>query len=191
MDCIRCGTRKHAFSDDPVGDLLTYLCKQRPWCEKVVAIAHNTKGFDAYIILDRAILLKWTPKLILNGQNIVSMTVYHLTFLDSNSFLPMGLRELPEAFRLTASKSWHSHYFKTQANRDYFGPIPGIDQYCTDQMSESERREFMAWYDTQKDIAFDNRHVLERYCQDDVTVLRQASQIFCRNFIEVGNVDVF
>ena len=58
-----------------MGDLLTYLCKKQPWCEKVVGIAHNAKGFDAYFILDRAILLKWTPKLILNGQKIVCMTI--------------------------------------------------------------------------------------------------------------------
>ena len=71
MDCLRCGRRKHAFSDGPVGDLLIYLCKERPWCEIVVAIAHNAKGFDAHFILDRAILLKLTPELILNGQKIV------------------------------------------------------------------------------------------------------------------------
>jgi hypothetical protein len=46
LDCARCGERRHAFVLEPVGDL-TYLCKQRPWCEKVVAIAHNAKGFDA------------------------------------------------------------------------------------------------------------------------------------------------
>ena len=55
-------------------------------------------------------------------------------------------------------------------------------------MSESKLKEFMAWYDTQKDIVFTNRHVLEQYCQDDVTVLRQACQIFRRDFMEVGNV---
>jgi len=29
VDCVRCGTRSHAFCDDPVGDLLAFLCKQR------------------------------------------------------------------------------------------------------------------------------------------------------------------
>jgi len=33
--------------------------------------------------------------------------------------------------------------------------------------------------------------VFEQYCQDDVTVLREACQIFRRDFIEIGNVDVF
>ena len=173
---MRCGRRSHAFCDDPVGDLLTYLCKERSWCERVVAIAHNAKGFDAHFILDRAILLKWPPKLILNGQKIVCMTMEHMTFLDSISFLPMALRKLPEAFRLTACKSWYPHYFNTQSNLDFIRPIPGIEQYGFDQMSESERKE---WYDSLKDKVFNNRHVLKHY-QDDVTVLRQACQIFRR-----------
>ena len=152
MDCVRCGRRRHAFFVDLVGYLLTYLCNQRPWCEKVIAIAHNAKGFDAHFILDRAILQKWTPKLILNGQKFVCMTVQHLTFLDSISFLPMALRKLPEACVLAASKSWYPHYLNTRFNLDYIGPIPGIDHYGVDQMNKSEGKDFVAWYDMQKDI---------------------------------------
>ena len=57
-------------------------------------------------------------------------------------------------------------------------------------MSQSERREFMIWYESQKNEVFDNKRVLEQYCQD-VTVLRQACQIFKRDFIEIGNIEVF
>ena len=71
------------------------------------------------------------------------------------------------------------------------GPIPVIEQYGADHMSESEIKDFMAWYDMQKNKVFDNRHVLLQYCQDDVAVLRQARQMFRRDFIDVGNVDVF
>ena len=119
------------------------------------------------------------------------MTFEHMTFLDSISFLPIALRKLPEAFGLEATKSWYPHYFNTEANLDYVGPIPGIEQYGVAEMRDSERKEFMSWYDEQKDKVFDNRRVLEQYCQDDVTVLRQACQIFRRNFMEFGNVDVF
>ena len=49
----------------------------------------------------------------------------------------------------------------------------------------------MAWYAEQKDKVFDNRRVLEQYCQDDVTVLQQACQTFGRDFIEIGNIEVF
>jgi len=70
-DCARCGKRRHSFFEDPVGDLLSYVCEPRPWCKKVVAIAHNAKAFDSQFILNRVILLKWTPELILNGLKIV------------------------------------------------------------------------------------------------------------------------
>ena len=45
-----------------------------------------------------------------------------------------------------------------------------MSQFGADEMGESERKEFIAWYDTQKDKVFDNRHVFEQYCQHDVTV---------------------
>ena len=84
--CERCGKRRHSFYDDPVGDLLSYLCAPRTWYEKVVAIAHNSKGFDAQFILNRAIFMKWQPKLILKGLKIIRMQIQHLTFIDSFHF---------------------------------------------------------------------------------------------------------
>jgi hypothetical protein len=58
-------------------------------------------------------------------------------------------------------------------------------------MSEGERNEFVAWYASQKDVVFDNRRVLEECCQADVTVLRQTCRVFAREFMQIGNIDVF
>jgi hypothetical protein len=65
-DCERC-KRKHSFWDDPTGDLLSYLRENRPWVSTVVAIAHQAKASDSQFILNRAIEMKWKPKLNLNG----------------------------------------------------------------------------------------------------------------------------
>jgi hypothetical protein len=73
IDCERCGKRRHSLFDDTVGDLLSYLCEPRRWCDKVIAIAHNAKVFVSQFILRRAIILKWTPDLILTGLKIISM----------------------------------------------------------------------------------------------------------------------
>ena len=70
--------------------------------------------------------------------------------LDSVSFLPFPLRKLPEAFGLTASKSWYSHYFNTEEILDYIGPIPDVSYYGVNEMGEGERNEFHAWYESQK-----------------------------------------
>jgi len=119
------------------------------------------------------------------------MKIHHIQFLDSVSYMPMPLRKLPEAFGLAASKSWYPHYFNTQANLDYVGPIPDIKYYGADEISEGERRKFMAWCNEQKVKVFNNRHVLEQYCQDDVTVLRQACRVFRQEFLEIGYIEAF
>jgi len=96
--------------------MLSYIGKPRTWVNKIVAIAHNTKAFDLYFILNRAVLLKWQPEPIMNGLKIMCMKMEHLVSLDSVSFLPCSLRMLPDAFGLTASKSWYHHYFNTEEN---------------------------------------------------------------------------
>jgi hypothetical protein len=138
--CDRCGRRRYSFWNDHVGDLLTYLCEPRPWASKIVAIAHNAKAFDLHFNLNRAIKLKWEPELITNGLKIISMKMEHLLFLDSVYFLPCALRKLPEAFGLQAAKSWYPHYFNTEENLDYVGPMPDISYYGVDEMGEGNGR---------------------------------------------------
>jgi hypothetical protein len=113
------------------------------------------------------------------------MKVEYLIFLDSVSFIPCSLRKLSEAFGLQVSKSWYPHYFNTEENLDYIGSTPDITYYGVSEMPESERSGFLEWYEGQKAEVFDNRRVLESYCQDDVTVLRQACQVFRREFIQI------
>jgi len=147
--CERCGRRRHSFYEDPGGDLLSYLCE--PWCNKVVAIAHNAKAFNSQFILKREILLKWNTQIILSGLKMINITMQHLNFLYSISYLPMPLRKLPEASGLSMSKSWYMHYFNTKSNLDYVDTIPDIEYFGVDEMREGERRDFMSWYDEQKD----------------------------------------
>ena len=99
QDCIMCGKRKHSFSDDPVGNMLSYLCESQPWVEKIIEIAHNPKAFELHFILSRAILMKCQVELIMNGMKIMCTRAEHLVFLDI-SFLPFALCKQPEAIGL-------------------------------------------------------------------------------------------
>ena len=58
-------------------------------------------------------------------------------------------------------------------------------------MSEKERREFLAGYEEKKFVVVDNRRLLEAYYKDDVTVLRQTCQVFRREFVQIGNIEIF
>jgi hypothetical protein len=162
--CLQCSQRKRSFWEGPVGDLLSYLCKLRPWANNIVAIGHNAEAFDLHFILSHAIMLKWQPELIMNGLKIMCMKMEHMVFLDRLSFFPSSLRKLPAAFDLTATKSWCPHYFNTQENLHYVGTNPDVPYYGVKGMSESEWREFLDWYEGQKAEAFDKTPVLESYC---------------------------
>ena len=69
--------------------------------------------------------------------------------------------------------------------------MPDKSYYGVDEMGVGEREEFLAWYEAQKSRPFHNKQVLETYCQDDVTVLRQACRVFRREFLQIGNIEVF
>jgi hypothetical protein len=58
-------------------------------------------------------------------------------------------------------------------------------------MSIGEREQFLAWYEDQNSKISDNRRGSESYSQDEVTVLRQACQVFIGKFMLVGNIQVF
>jgi len=116
--------------------------------------------------------------MIISGLKIKCMKMEHLVCLDSVSFLRFALRKLPEAFGLSASKSLYAHYFNTVENLNYLGPIPDISYNGAKEIGEEERRLFLVWYKSQRSETFQNRRVLESYCQDDITVLRQVCRVF-------------
>ena len=114
-----------------------------------------------------------------------------MLFIDSVSYLPMPLVKLPETFGLSVTKSWYPHYLNKNTNMNYVGSILDVSYFGYDEMKICVRREFMTWYDDQKNKVFGNKLVLEKYFQDDVTVLRQACQIFSRDFMQIGNIEFF
>ena len=114
--------------------------------------------------------MNWKPEFILNGLIIMYMKIEHMLFIDSVSYLPMPLCKLPEAFGLSVTKSWYWHYINKNTNLAYIGPFPDISYFGVDEIGISERREFMTWYYDQKKKVFDNKLVLEKYCQDNVSL---------------------
>ena len=80
VDCRRCGKRKHSFWTDPVGDLIFYTFKSRPWADRIVAIAQNAKAFELFV-LNRLVGVKpLHEQLIMNGQKIMCLKVQnHVT----------------------------------------------------------------------------------------------------------------
>ena len=53
--------------------MLTYLCKPRPWFNKIVAAANNAKAFYLHFNLNRDIMLKRQTELIIHSMMIMCM----------------------------------------------------------------------------------------------------------------------
>jgi hypothetical protein len=70
VDCERCGMRRHSFFEDPVGDLLSYLCEPRSWCKKVMAIAHNARLLIRSLFCIEPSFLNRIPKLFYMGKGL-------------------------------------------------------------------------------------------------------------------------
>ena len=85
----------------------------------------------------------------------------HLVFLNSVSFLLCALRKLPETFGLQATKSRYPHYFNTEENLDYIGPMHDISYYGVDEIGGGEREEFLACYEARKSQVFHNMYFHE------------------------------
>ena len=119
------------------------------------------------------------------------MKIEHMLFIDSILYLPMPLRKLPEAFGLSVTKSWYPHYFNKNTNLNYVEPFTDISYFGVDEMRLSDRTEFIIWYNDQKNKVFPDKLVLEKYFQDNATLLRQPCQIFRRELMEIVNIEVF
>ena len=96
--CEQCGKRKHSFWEDTVGDIVSYLCEQQRWVKQIIVMAHNAKVFDFHFILNRDVILKSLPELIMIGPKFLCIKFEHMKFIDSVCLLPFPLRKLSSAF---------------------------------------------------------------------------------------------
>lgn len=109
-----------------------------------MAIAHNAKAFDLHLVLNRLVLLKSLPELlIMNSQKIIGLKVENVTWLDRLNYLALPLGKLPETFCLTAQRSWYPHLFNITKNMNYVGPALDVSHYGIDEMNEYESKEFV------------------------------------------------
>ncbi|XP_036150650.1 uncharacterized protein LOC118648443, partial [Monomorium pharaonis] len=196
--CQYCGVREYVFNQDPVKQFVDLATKPLRSFKRTICIAHNAKAFDAQFILRYFATrgsMNEMPSIILNGTNIVVMTIGHTTFLDSLNYFHMPLSALPKAFALDSctTKGTFPHLFNTPENQNYIGPLPDIKYYSPCYMHNDERERFLLWYNKEKhsNYIFDFAKKIVQYCKNDVTILRRACLAFRKMFIECGKVCPF
>ena len=195
--CTVCKSRQHIFHnlDDQninvIDQFLDYL-QSFPKKTCILLVAHNARAFDAVLVLNRYLARKIIPKVVLNGQKILSMQVGHLKFIDSLSFIPLPLSAMPKSFGLHELKKG---YWPFLANKpeyyNYEGPLLDKHFYCVEGMKSKAEADFNTWYDRQvaDHVVFNFRKEIIEYCVSDVTILRQACHAFRKLFSDKVGFD--
>ena len=55
--------------------------------------------------------------------------------------------DFPKTFGLVElKKGYFPHFFNTKENENYIGPLPSMNMYGYDAMSNEKREDFIKWY---------------------------------------------
>ena len=160
--------------------------------KRTTFIAHNGKAYDTWLLHKYLIrnTNKRPTKLILAGNKIMYMKINSVRFIDSLNHIAQPLADLPEMFGIKELKKGYFPYtFNTIENRNYIGKIPDIKYFSPNEMMSSKRKDFMKWYDQQKDIIYDFKKELHEYCLSDVDILKKAMEIYIKDGIELNGLN--
>jgi DNA polymerase type B, organellar and viral len=194
-ECSNCGVRKHIFErENTLNDFFGYLMNIDGKFNSVIVIAHNARSYDGHFML-QAILENRNddPSIIVNGSQIIAMSFTRYRFIDSLNFLNCSLSKLPAMFKLDgAMKGFYPFLYNTKENENAPpGPIPDKKFYMPEGMTAKGRVAFDAWYETQKDVVFNNFFELKKYCENDVFILMQACEKFRDLFFKTTGYEIF
>lgn len=167
---------------DTLDQFATQLQKMAAGKGEHVLIAHNMKGYDGRLVFDHFVkVVKHIPTdIIWNGTKIMQMKIYgKITFRDSLCHVANSLAAMPAIFGLDENKykkGFFPYKFNVAENQDYIGRIPGIEYFEPRLMPPKKRKQFLQWYDTQRDVPYNFRRELEEYCLSDVRILAHSME---------------
>ena len=134
---------------------------------QLTVLAHNSQGFDFYLILDALYRQYVVPNQIVNGARILSLSINDgdIVFKDSLCFFQVPLSSFPKRSGSRNKKGFFPHFFNTPDHQDYVGPLPDKKYYDPQGMSVERAQEFERWYEAHDpDYVFDSQKELLAYC---------------------------
>ncbi len=161
-----------------------------PTGKRIGMIAHNLKGYDGRLTLakifenqsQRGSLVE---DMIWTLAKINTFTWNKIVFRDSLLHIPQPLASWPKTFDLKGdnveiSKGYFPYLFNTPENQAYVGPIPHIKYFEPNMKSPSDRKKFLKWYEEQKDVVYNFKEELKKYCIADVNILARGLEVYSK-----------
>jgi hypothetical protein len=148
-------------------------------------VAHNMKGFDGCFLIQYLTENRLKPdRVIANGTKLVSFHVpkFDIRIVDSLSFLPMPLSQIPKAFGLDESKyfkGYFPHFFTKEENfHTVSSGLPSRKDFGYEEFTSEQRDNFDVWYEERRGSEFDFDVEMRKYCKQDVEILCEGFEAF-------------
>lgn len=161
-------------------------------------IAHNGKGYDYQFIM-RWIYRHTTykPSIVYAGSKIMTFKInqgLNIRFVDSLNFLTMPLEAFPKTFGIKElKKGFFPHFFNTEENKNYIGPMPDIEYFKHNSFKDKKRAEFLEWYadKIENNYVWNQQKEMREYCISDVDILRRCCIQFRELYLKIADIDPF
>ena len=164
--------------------------------KNAIFLAHNAGKFDNYFITRFLLQEGYKLNLVHNGGSVMFFTIqqHNITFKDTYMFLPKKLADLPKMFSLENEicKGYFPYLYPYPGKEgNYVGQYPDAKYYNVENMKGSSRNEFLEWWEDKRkrEITFNYHEQLEKYCVNDVHVMRLCVEEFRKMFLDLGGVD--
>jgi hypothetical protein len=122
------------------------------------------------------------------------LEVCKIKIIDSHNFVASPLSAFPKTFGLKElKKGYVPHYFNTNENQNYVGPIPDGPYYGSDTKRKAAQQEFLKWHaaKVKENYAFDFQKEFLEYCDSDVDILRRGCLELGKQVLEITDIDPF
>jgi len=122
------------------------------------------------------------------------LTVGNIKIIDSHNFVASPLSAFPKTFGLNnLKKGYFPHYFNTNENQDYIGPILDVKYYGIDTMEKTVQKKFLKWHaaKVKENYVSDFQKEFLEYCDSDVDILRRGCLELRKQFLEMADIDPF
>lgn len=177
---------------------MQYLGELNDKFTRIIVMAHNAQRYDSHFILqymysNNSSWRLYEESLIINGTKIMRIQTGRYSFIDSLNFFNVSLAKLPAMFSIEKSKGYYPHGFNTPENLNYVGKLPDIKFFWPNNLKTKDRADLMGWHASElsKNVIFNNKVELLKYCREDVNILRIACLRFRALLFNLTEVEPF
>jgi hypothetical protein len=165
-------------------------------CIENLFFAHNNAKYDARMLFLAHIRhTGLLPRISWGGQRVLEMTLnfekeggrYYAKFRDSLFHISGPLKSFASTFGLKDSEKGWFPYKLNQFENVVYPNIPALTHFEPDSYSSKERAELVAWHLEQQGKPYDIQNELEKYCKQDVLILKKGLETYIRSAISAGS----